>query len=149
MIRLELPYPVSANRYWRTTVAKGRAMTFVSTEAKAFKRDVGWLAKGAGLRQPFECPVELRITLTPKNGICMDLDNALKVSIDALKGIAYVDDAQVRKITAERTAPDGKGGMIVEVDAFADERVPQLFPVEEPPEPVVMIGGIPADKVPF
>ena len=57
------------------------------------------------------------ITLTPKNGICMDLDNALKVSIDALKGIAYADDSQVRKITAQRvhgcTAHGGTGTAVV------------------------------------
>lgn len=136
MIRLSLPYPVSANRYWRTIVQGKRALVFVSDEAKRYKRDAGWLARGAGLRQPYECPVELRITLTPKNGICMDLDNALKVTIDALKGIAYVDDSQVRKITAERAPADGRGGLIVEVDPFEDPRVPQLFPIDIPPEPV-------------
>lgn len=119
MIRLELPYPVSANRYWRTIVMKGRALTLVSREAKAFKQECALLAKVGGVRQPLSGDVELRVLLAPKNGICMDLDNALKVTIDALKGIAYVDDAQVRKITAERLPADGTGGLIVEIEARA------------------------------
>lgn len=131
MVRLELPYPVSANRYWRTIVQGGRAMVFVSDEAKRYKRDAAWLAREAGVRSPFQGPVELRIRLVPKNGICMDLDNALKVSIDALKGIVYVDDSQVRKITAERTAPNGVGGLIVEVEEIETEPVTaEMFHVE-------------------
>lgn len=143
MIRLELPYPISANRYWRTIVQKpkggerdARAMMFVSTEAKAYKRDVAWLAKGAGIRTPLVCSIALRIELRPKNGVCMDLDNALKVTIDALKGIAYADDSQVRKITAERTAPDGKGTLVVEIDTYADEQG-DMFAAERAVAPLV------------
>jgi crossover junction endodeoxyribonuclease RusA len=132
MIRLELAYPVSANRYWRTVMPKGhsRPMTMVSPEAKAYKAECGWKAKAAGVRSPILDTVELRIQLVPKNGICMDLDNALKVVIDALKGIVYQDDSQVRKITAERTSPNGVGGLVVEIESFADPVTPPLFPVE-------------------
>jgi crossover junction endodeoxyribonuclease RusA len=99
---------VSANRYWRTIIAKKqqRAITFVSEEAKRFKRECGWRAMEAGFRTPLAGAVELRFRLVPKNRVCMDLDNALKVSIDALKGIIYGDDAQVFKIVAERADPD-------------------------------------------
>jgi len=49
-----LPYPVSANRYWRTVVAKKqlRALTFVSDEAKSYKAECAWRAKAAGFRAP-------------------------------------------------------------------------------------------------
>lgn len=115
-MKLVLPYPVSANRYWRTVVNKrsGRAMTFVSKEAEAFKEHAALLAKLGGYRSPLAGPVELRVRLVPKNGICMDLDNCLKVTIDALKGIVYGDDAQVYRIVAERAEPDGKGSLEVE-----------------------------------
>jgi len=116
---LVLPYPVSANRYWRSVVVqrrdgpqKPRVVTFVSEEAKAYKQEVGWLAKVAGFRIPLAGAVELRIRLVPKNRVCMDLDNCLKVSIDALKGIVYADDAQVFKITAERADPDPTGARL-------------------------------------
>ena len=118
-MKLILPYPVSANRYWRTVVAqrrdgpkKPRALTFVSEEAKAYKAECGWRAKAAGCRVPAQGAVELRITLIPKNRVCMDLDNALKVTIDALKGIVYADDAQVYRIVAERRDPDPAGARL-------------------------------------
>lgn len=132
MIRLELPYPVSANRYWRTIThpQTKRALTLVSKDAKAYKAEVGWKARAAGIRSPLLGTVELRIQLVPKNRVCMDLDNALKVTIDALKGIAYEDDSQVMKITAERTQPNGVGGLVVEIESFEDPVAPQLFHVE-------------------
>jgi crossover junction endodeoxyribonuclease RusA len=133
VITLTLPYPVSANRYWRTVVNKKtlRAMTFVSEEAKSFKSEVGWTAKAQGLRTPLKGPVELVVKLIPKNGVCMDLDNALKVTIDALKGIAYVDDSQVRRIDAERCEPDGQTSrMEVTINERTVEGLP-LFSLSE------------------
>jgi crossover junction endodeoxyribonuclease RusA len=110
-IALVLPYPVSANRYWRSFVPRGhkRAIVCLSDDAKAFKREVGWIAREAGVTVPFVGTVELHIRLVPKNRVCMDLDNALKVTIDALKGIVYADDAQVYRIVAERADPDPTG----------------------------------------
>ena len=124
-MRLVLPYPVSANRYWRSYVLPGhaRAMVVVSAEAKAFKSQVGWYAKAAGLK-PFKHLVELRLRLVPANGVCMDLDNALKVTIDALKGIAYADDSQVWRIVADRGEADGKARMEVEITEFMPNASP-------------------------
>jgi crossover junction endodeoxyribonuclease RusA len=113
-VKLILPYPVSANRYWVTfpyidrETKKPKAVTVPSAEAKAFKQEVAWRARAAG-GKPASGPVELRIALIPRNKVCMDLDNALKVTIDALKGIVYADDAQVFKIVAERRDPDPTG----------------------------------------
>lgn len=124
-MKLLLPYPVSANRYWRTVVNKRteRAMTFVSKEAEAFKEECGWRARAAGVKAPINGLVELRIRLVPKNGVCMDLDNALKVTIDALKGIVYADDSQVYRIVAERLDADPTGSRL-EVEA-----VPYVMPM--------------------
>jgi len=36
---LSLPYPVSANRYWRSFRAGSRAVVTVSAEAKVYKRE--------------------------------------------------------------------------------------------------------------
>jgi crossover junction endodeoxyribonuclease RusA len=109
---VNLPYPVSANRYWRSYAVKGRAMVVVSEEARSYRTQCGWIAKAAGLRIPLQGEIELTITLVPANRVCMDLDNALKVVIDAMKGVAYEDDSQVRKITAERKPPDGQGARV-------------------------------------
>lgn len=136
MISLTIPYPVSANRYWRSFVPRGhkRAIVVLSDEAKAFKSEVGWIAKAAGIRAPFDGRVAMTIKLYPglpqdaakrmrKLGDgwddrvrSIDLDNALKVLIDSLKGIAYDDDKQVWRIAAERMEPDGQARAVVTVE---------------------------------
>lgn len=121
-VKIILPYPVSANRYWRTFVPNGqrRPITLVSEEAKAYKEECGWLAKAAGVRVPFAGTVELHVRLVPENRVCMDLDNCLKVTVDALKGIVYEDDDQIYRIVAERADPDSTGKRLeIDIRPFA------------------------------
>jgi crossover junction endodeoxyribonuclease RusA len=136
-IILVLPYPISANRYWASRVykVKGthtyRAMTYVTKEAEAYRLQVVTVAMLAGLPEPLTCRVELAYRLYPhrpqdwekrqrKLGpewdddvMCMDLGNAEKVMSDALQGVAYLNDKQVRKIVAERMEPDEHGARLV------------------------------------
>ena len=125
MTSLVLPYPVSANRYWRHIAhpKTGRPITLLSREAKAYQLEVGWIAKSAGVK-PTNAAVRLKLTLIPKNGVVMDLSNCLKVAEDALQGVAYVNDRQVKAITLAYGEPDGKGALIVEIDEF--ETAPPL-----------------------
>lgn len=136
-IELVLPWPVSCNRYWRTRVVKGVAMTYVSAEAKAYKQQVGWLAKAAGIRKPIAGRVAVSYTLYPKRPLdwakraskdpaawddsvlCIDLDNAQKVLFDALKGVVIEDDKWVRRIEAERMEPDGEARVVVTITPLA------------------------------
>ena len=145
MITVALPYPISANRYWRTRVIKPKAgpaivSTYVSPEAKAYKEQVGWLLRAAGVRKPVEGRVAIAYTLYPhrpqdwqarqrKLGAawddtvqCLDLDNAQKVLLDSLKGIAFEDDAWVRRIEARRAEPDGEARIVVTITAIATEQ---------------------------
>ena len=124
-IVITLPYPLSANKYWRP-VHSGNHITIVPTkDAKAYKERVAWLARAAGVRAPIEGRVAFHVRLYPnrpqdwqtrqrKMGAtwddsvqCIDLDNANKVLLDALKGVAIVDDKWVRKLHCERMEPDG------------------------------------------
>ena len=91
-----LPYPPSANRYWRNV--NGRIV--VSADAKAYKAGVWMQAQQARL-QPFSGPVAVYVhAYRPrKTG---DLDNANKVLLDALCGIAYQDDAQIVELHSWR-----------------------------------------------
>lgn len=108
-------------------------MTYVSAEAKAYKQEVGWLAKAAGIRQPIAGRVAVSYTLYPKRPLdwakraakdpaawddgvlCIDLDNAQKVLFDALKGVVIEDDKWVRRIEAERAEPDGEARLVVRI----------------------------------
>lgn len=144
MIKLVLPYPVSANRYWASMARGGRAITYVTQEAKSYKSEVGWIAKQAGVN-PTAKPVEIgAITLIApafrqqfdkhmrlvevKNGSVINLDNCLKVTFDALNGVAYVDDKQIKRIRGpiEYGEPQGKGALIIEVGEFVPA-APPLF----------------------
>lgn len=132
MIRLTLPFPPSANRYWRTTVRGSFVSTYVSAEAKDFKEQVGWVCKAAGIREPIAGRVRITVELYParpqdwarrvkKLGAawddsvrCIDLDNANKVLLDALKGVAIVDDGwPVRSLHCDRMEPDEHDARVV------------------------------------
>ena len=127
MITLKLPYPISSNRYWETRVirvkatGKWTAMTYVSAEAKAYKEHVSWLAKAAGVKL-LDCSVAMGYVLHPKLTVkgeasktILDLSNAIKVTEDALNGIAYLDDKQVKEIRASIGEPVKDGAITVTI----------------------------------
>jgi crossover junction endodeoxyribonuclease RusA len=124
---------VSANRYWRSFVPRGhqRAIVTLSDEAKTYKADVALRCRVAGVCEAIAGRVAIDVKLYPnrpqdwqkrqrKDGAtwddsvqCIDLDNANKVLLDALKGIAMADDKFVRKLSAERMEPDEHGARVV------------------------------------
>lgn len=129
MIILSLPYPVSANAYWRSFVPRGstRAIVTLSEEARKFKSLVRAECKRVGVTTPLAGRVAVGVRLYParpqdwalrqrKHGHawddsvrCIDLDNANKVLLDAIKGIAIEDDCWVRQLVSERMQPDAGG----------------------------------------
>lgn len=138
-ITLTLPYPISANRYWRTYMPKGfkAPVTTLSSEAKEYKAQVAKLAKAAGVCTPIVGRVEVSYVLYPNRPLdwkrrmakdpatwddtvmCIDLDNAQKVLLDSLKGVVMEDDKWVRRISAERAEPDGEGRLVVTIRRIA------------------------------
>lgn len=155
---ITLPYPISANRYWRTRVIKPKAgpaivSTYVSPEAKEYKADVERILRAAGVHAPIAGRVSIMYTLFPNRPQdyrtrmrklgdawqdtvqCIDLDNAQKVLLDALKGIAFEDDAWVRRIIADRAEPDALGARLVVAIASltTDERAHQSALFEHDP----------------
>lgn len=96
MVSITLPYPPSANRYWRNY----RGMTVKSDQARQYQEQAGWIAKSQGV-QPLTGDIAVRIDVyrPAQRG---DLDNSIKVLLDSLNGIAYQDDNQIVKIIAQR-----------------------------------------------
>jgi Holliday junction resolvase RusA-like endonuclease len=117
MIRLVLPAPVSANRYWR--IFGGRVVK--SADARRYRDEVQAKAEGV---TPLEGPVSVHIALCPeltKKGTAsktrLDLDNCIKVALDALQGVAFNNDKQVVKLIAELGPAQVGGALMVEVKA--------------------------------
>lgn len=132
-IKLTLPYPISANVYWRSFVPKhqSRAVTIRSREANDYKALVAEKCRQAGITGPIAGRVEVAIRLYPQRPQdwekrvrknpdswdddvrCIDLDNANKVLFDAIKGIAIDDDKWIRRLTSERMEPDGEARVVM------------------------------------
>lgn len=112
-MKVVLPYPPSANRYWRTF--RGRAV--LSAEAKAYKKQVAAILAAAG-HQPLTGPVAYtaHVYRPLKSG---DLDNRLKVLSDALTGFAWLDDKQVVELHAYRHDDKHNPRVEVEVESRA------------------------------
>lgn len=135
-VTLRLPYPISANDYWSSRVARSKktgkniVLTYVTTEAAAYKKEVGWMAKAAGIHAPMQGPVQVHIRVFPQRPLdwakraqkdpdgwtdsirCIDLDNARKVLYDALKGIAFEDDKWIKRDSGEICEPDEHGARV-------------------------------------
>ncbi len=93
-VSLTLPYPPSANRYWRYV----NNHPTVSADARSYRTGAGMVARHQGIA-PFTGKVAMYIELyrPQKSG---DLDNRIKILCDALKGVAYNDDDQIIEIHA-------------------------------------------------
>ena len=88
------PLPPSANQYWR--YYRGRVV--VSVDAVNYKQTVAMLAKVDGVR-PLSGPVALQVAIYRERK-AGDLDNFLKILLDALQGTFYDNDAQIVEIHA-------------------------------------------------
>ena len=104
MIRITLPPPPSANVYWRTRLSYGskkpRAVTYRSPEANAYAARVRTLGQLARL-VPFTGEVVVVIDWY-RDRRAGDVDNRIKPLLDALQGLAFVNDNQVRRVVATR-----------------------------------------------
>ena len=109
--RLVLPMAPSANRYWRNF----RGITVISEEAKAYKAGAAESAKSQGA-VVFDCPVSVSVWVY-RGRKAGDLDNRLKVVLDALQGICYADDNQIVELHAYRHDDKGNARIEVEVEA--------------------------------
>ena len=88
-VRFTLPYPPSLNRLYRHV----GPMVLISREGREYKKRVGWLALEQRVtKQAGPLCVSLWLFRPTRRG---DLDNTAKALLDALNGIAWVDDSQI------------------------------------------------------
>jgi crossover junction endodeoxyribonuclease RusA len=126
---LMLPYPPSTNRYWRNFRGQMRR----SPEAVAYKDVVQILAIDAGFQPRVGC-VAVDMLLHPalpkdwekrqkkdRDWLLsvrrLDLDNAMKVALDALQGIAFENDRQVTRLSIALGHAVVDGGLSVKINS--------------------------------
>lgn len=95
---IELPWPPSANRYWRYWNKK----VTVSDEAKKYKKCVKQLYYTWPVKH-IEGRLGIDIIAFPPDKRQRDLDNLLKITLDSLESTGlYDNDSQIDKIIIER-----------------------------------------------
>lgn len=117
MSTLILPLSPGTNRMWRNF----RGITVLSKEAREFKRAVADLAMTSGIVGPLQGEVIVDIAYHPKARKKetskplrrLDCDAHIKPVLDALIGIAYLDDYQVVDARCHLEEPVDKGKLIV------------------------------------
>lgn len=109
-MKLTLPLPPRLNRYYR----HDRGVTHLSQEGRAFKEHVYWLAKAAGA-EPLRGAVRVTIDVYRQRK-AGDLDGYAKATLDALNGLAYLDDSQVVELILRRF--DDRLNPRAEVDVY-------------------------------
>lgn len=115
---MSLPWPPSANRYWRNVKGK----TLVSKEAKDYKRVVKALSF-TWKRKPILGRVEINISAYPPNKRRRDIDNLLKITIDSLKDCGiFKDDSQIDKIFIERKNVIKPGLLTLSISEIESEK---------------------------
>lgn len=120
-------------------------------DAKEYKASIAILCRQAGISKPLDGRVLFDVKLYPNRPQdwqkrmrihgdawsdtvqCIDLDNANKVILDALKGIAIIDDKWVWRITAERMEPDDQGArVVVTITPLLIDKPQTLLPLNAP-----------------
>ena len=104
---LELPWPPSANHYYRRVGPR----TLISREGRAYRREICAMLRDIGV-QPLDGELKMVVDAYPPDKRRRDLDNLQKSLWDALQhGGAYHDDSQIKDFEChmrEPHRPDGK-----------------------------------------
>jgi crossover junction endodeoxyribonuclease RusA len=92
----------------------------VSQEARAYKAQAGWLAKSQNAELlDGDIAVTLKLYRPQKKG---DIDNRIKVLLDALQGVAFENDSQIVELHVFRYDDKANPGVEVELWQVENER---------------------------
>lgn len=98
--RFVLPYPPSVNEMYGLGVHGKRAIKFLDKEGKRYQKAVADIALAVGSHPLIgRVQVLLDVYRPQASG---DLDNTFKAVLDSVKGIAWIDDSQIRGICANQ-----------------------------------------------
>lgn len=110
----------------RTNAVGGRRLT--PKEQREYQKRIAWHAYDAIVRLPGDWPVDalyaLSVVVTPKDHRHGDLSNYVKQVEDALNGVTWHDDKQVREYVDTRIGEPSKSapGVVVTICALGQTR---------------------------
>ena len=118
VLRLELPWPPTANHYTGYRVAGKAPKQFVqaypTAKAKEFHRNVQAVVLRDHAARGWSCPLVMRFWTYPPDRRKRDTSNLFKMLEDALQRAGvFLDDYQIAEHHAWRTTHVVKDGMVV------------------------------------
>lgn len=115
-ICFDLPWPPSANRYWRNF--RGRMV--ISKEAREYRTRIGY-QKSQLPQVKSGARLEINMLAYPPDRRKRDIDNLIKITLDALeKGLGF-NDCQVDKLSIERKEVVENGLMNLKIREIKNE----------------------------
>lgn len=114
---LTLPWPPTANMYWRHVVIGKRAQVYVSKEGKEYQINVAAAVLSHGWPRFFEDKIAIEIVAYAPDHRLRDIDNLLKPTLDALaRADVFSNDNQVDNLSIRRgNVVPGAGHLIVTI----------------------------------
>jgi len=94
--------PQSTNNLYRVSSRNNRVMVFMTADGAMTKALYQWQARQQWKKPIINYDIEVAINLYFSDNRCRDWDNWHKISMDALTGIVWKDDKQIRKATVEK-----------------------------------------------
>ncbi len=119
-ILVTLTPPPSVNRLYGYR-AGGRYMT---KEGTHWKESAGWEAVAQVGRPLLQGDIEVTVYLY---GIKLDIDNGLKATLDAMQGVLYENDRQIKRLYVEKHECLFEPYIRVAVEELQTENNPALY----------------------
>ena len=106
----------------RPRFSQGHAYTSKATHAAEARVASAFVEHGYPMGPPLTGPVKFVARYYRKNNVTADLDNCVKLSTDALNGLAWVDDKQIKSIRADMHVDRDNPRTEIEIWAIGDTR---------------------------
>jgi len=115
-LALTLPWPPSANTYWRSVVMGKSPRVLISKKGREYRVDVINACRQQRVIGGLTGRIEVKIIALPPDRRRRDIDNLLKATFDAIthSGIWH-DDSQIDRIEIERGDVITGGALMIEI----------------------------------
>lgn len=98
-----LPYPPSANGYWRSF----RGRQIISERGREYRKQGLAMIAEQGIADLMECALSVAIELYPPDKRRRDIDNGMKALLDLITHAGvWVDDSQIKRLAITMHDPD-------------------------------------------